>query len=124
MPTQGRGFGVSTHYSRQPGYKPIRAVVADDIPDMQTFMICALEHDGFVHVVGTADNGVAAVELAETLAPDLVMLDVNIPKMTGLEAAQLIKQSSPDTRVLVISSDDDPELVLCALACGAAGFVG
>ena len=69
MPTQARGFRVSTQYSRQFGYKRIRAVVADDIPDMQTIMISALEHDGFVHVVGTADNGVTAVELAETLAP-------------------------------------------------------
>ena len=56
MPTQARGFRVSTQYSRQVGYKRIRAVVADDIPDMQTIMIRALEHDGFVHVVGTADN--------------------------------------------------------------------
>jgi two-component system, NarL family, nitrate/nitrite response regulator NarL len=123
MPTQARGFRVSTQYSRQFGYKRIRAVVADDIPDMRTIMISALEHDGFVHVVGTADNGVTAVELAETLAPDLVVLDVNMPKMTGLEAAMLIKQSSPDTKVLVISSDDNPELALCALACGADGFV-
>ena len=102
MPTQARGLRVLTHYSRQVGYKRIRAVVADDIPDMQTTMICALEHDGFVHVVGTADNGVTAVELAKTLAPDLVVLDVNMPKMTGLEAAMLIKQSSPDTKVLEI----------------------
>jgi CheY-like chemotaxis protein len=123
MPTQARGLRVLTHYSPKIGYKRIRAVVADDIPDMQTIMICALERDGFVHIVGTADNGVTAVELAETLAPDLVVLDVNMPKMTGLEAAMLIKQSSPDTKVLVTSSDEDPELALCALACGADGFV-
>jgi two-component system nitrate/nitrite response regulator NarL len=123
MATQARGFGVSTHYSPQVGYKRIRAVVADDIPDMQAITIRALERDGLVHVVGTADNGLMAVELAETLAPSLVVLDVNMPKMTGLEATKLIKQSSPDTKVLVISSDDDPELALCALACGADGFI-
>jgi DNA-binding NarL/FixJ family response regulator len=123
MATQARGFGVSIDYSPQVGYKRIRAVVADDIPDMQTITICALERDGLVHVVGTADNGVMAVELAETLAPNLVVLDVNMPKMTGLEATKLIKQSSPDTKVLVISSDDDPELALCALVCGADGFI-
>ena len=123
MPAQARGSRVSTRYSRQLGHERIRAVIADDIPDMLTIMIRALEHDGFVHVVGTADNGVMAVDLSERLAPDLVVLDVNMPKMTGLEAAQLIKQSSPDTKVLVISSDDNPELALCALACGADGFV-
>ena len=88
MPTQAWGLRVSTHYSRQAGYKRIRAVVADDIPDMQTMMIRALEHDGFVHVVGAADNGAMAVELAETLAPDLVVLDVNMPKMTGAKKSR------------------------------------
>jgi two-component system, NarL family, nitrate/nitrite response regulator NarL len=123
MATQARDFGFSTHYSPVVVYKRVRAVVADDMADMQEVTIEALERDGLVEVVGRADNGVMAVELADVLAPDLVVLDINMPIMTGLEAARLIKENSPVTKVLVVSADDDPELALCALACGADGFV-
>lgn len=101
----------------------IRAVIADDTPDMQTVTAWILERDGHVEVVGCANNGVLAVRMAESLNPDLVVLDVNMPKMSGFEAAMLIKEHSPDIKVLIVSSDDNPDLGLCALDCGADGFM-
>jgi DNA-binding NarL/FixJ family response regulator len=115
MATQARGFAASKHYSPEISHKRIRAVVADDMPEAQKVTIEALERDGLVEVVGRADNGVMAVELVEALVPDLVVLDINMPRLTGLEAAKLIKESLPLTKVLVISADDDPEIALCAL---------
>lgn len=103
--------------------RKIRALIADGTPDMQTVTAWILERDGQVEVVGRADNGVLAVSLAEALNPDLVVLDVNMPKMSGFEATLLIKEHAPETKVLIISSDDDPELGLCALDCGADGFM-
>jgi two-component system, NarL family, nitrate/nitrite response regulator NarL len=123
MATQARHFGVRTHYSPEVRHRRIRAVVADDMPGAQKVTIEALERDGLVNVVGSADNGAMAVELVYVLAPDLVVLDINMPIMTGLEAARSIKESSPVTKVLVVSADDDPEVALCALVCGADGFI-
>src|SRR5512133_1945142 len=97
MATQAQGTSVSPNYLSPVGR--IRAVVADDSPDMQRVMAWTLERDGLVDVVGTADTGSMAVALTEAMAPDLVVLDVNMPNMNGFEAALLIKKSSPETKI-------------------------
>ena len=123
MAAQVQGISFSPAFTPQVGYKRLRAVVADDISDMRKITVGVLEHDGWVDVVGTTDNGVMAVELAEALLPDLVVLDINMPKMTGLEATWRIKQILPQMKILVVSADDDAEVALCALDCGADAFL-
>lgn len=123
MATQAQNVPPTSAFIRTPGFPKIRAVVADDTRDMQKITSWILEREGQVEVVGTADNGLLAVSVTEVLNPDLVVLDVNMPKMSGFEAAMLIKERSPETKVLIISSDDNPDLGLCALDCGADGFL-
>jgi DNA-binding NarL/FixJ family response regulator len=123
MAAQAHSIGVSPSLQPHTGHRRLRAVVADDKPDMRETTVALLEWDSCVDVVGTSDNGAMAVELVEILAPDLAVLDINMPKMTGLEATRRIKQISPQTKVLVISADDHPDVALCALDSGADAFL-
>jgi two-component system, NarL family, nitrate/nitrite response regulator NarL len=101
----------------------LRAVVADDEPHMLDALIGIMELKAEVQVVATASNGIGAIRAAQRLKPDLVVLDVRMPMMGGLEAAGHIKRRLPDTKVLLVSADNDPELGLAALDCGADGFM-
>ncbi len=101
----------------------IRAVIADDLPHMLDTMTAILEKDGDVEVVATASNGIGAIRAAQRLTPDLVVLDVEMPVMNGFEAALHIKRRLPDTKILIVSADDEPDLVLAAFACGADAFL-
>lgn len=101
----------------------LRAVVADDRLHMLDFISAILEIEGGVEVVATATNGIGAIRAAYQLAPDLAVLDASMPLMNGFEAVSHIKRRLPDTKVLLVSADDDPELGLSALNCGADGFL-
>lgn len=103
-------------------YSQLRAVVADDTPHMLEFISAIVEIEGGAEVVATATNGIDAVRAAHALLPDLVVLDVSMPRMNGFEAVPHIKRRLPDTKVLLISVGDDPEVAVCALTCGADGF--
>jgi DNA-binding NarL/FixJ family response regulator len=112
----GNNLAASTRYR-------LRAVVADDSPHMLDFISSIVEIEGGVDVVGTATNGIGAIRTAQRLTPDLVILDIAMPLMNGLEAVVHIKRRLPNTKVLLVSADDNPEIVLAALACGADGFI-
>ena len=74
-------------------------------------------------VVGTAADGQGALEQARALRPDMILMDVNLPVVSGIEATRLIKAELPATRVVAISAYDDPDYVARALAGGAEGYV-
>lgn len=74
-------------------------------------------------VVGEATDGAAAVELAAGLRPDVVLLDISMPVMTGLEAARLIRERLPDIRVIMVSNHRAPEYLKAALQIGVHGYV-
>jgi len=101
----------------------IRTLVVDDMPAMAETISSIVDMHPWVHVVGTAENGLAAVRMALVEIPDLVIMDVNMPVMDGLKAAMHIRQRLPQTRVIIVSSDDDPEIALAAMDCGADGFI-
>jgi DNA-binding NarL/FixJ family response regulator len=83
--------------------KTIRVVVADDSPTALRSVCEYLEFAGGFEVVGTASDGLNAIELASARKPDLVLLDLSMPRVNGLEAAEQIRLSSPDLRVIIFS---------------------
>ena len=98
-----------------------RVVVADDDAVLRYTVKLIIEKK--CEVVGEAADGAAAVELAEELRPDVVLLDISMPAMTGLEAARLIRERLPDVRVIIVSNHTTPEYIEEALRIGAHGYV-
>lgn len=85
----------------------IRVALADDHVGIRTAIRCLLEHSSDIIVVGEADNGKAALKMAQELKPDVLVLDVDMPGMTGIEVIQQLKRSNSPVRVLVLSSYAD-----------------
>ena len=102
---------------------PIRVLVADDqrtVRDGLTMLVGLI--DG-VEVVGAACDGVEAVELAQTERPDVVLMDLRMPRMEGAEATRHIRAELPDTQVLVLTTYADDESLFPALQAGARGYL-
>ncbi|HUE75236.1 MAG TPA: response regulator transcription factor [Chloroflexota bacterium] len=100
----------------------MRIVVADDHPlfrDGFTSLLTARGHD----VVGEASDGGAALELARTLRPDVVLMDVSMPRMGGLEATRLIKATLPEVKVVMVTASENDRDLFEAIKAGAEGFV-
>jgi two-component system nitrate/nitrite response regulator NarL len=90
---------------------------------MRDCISAIFEIEGGAEVVATASNGIRPIRAAYALRPDLVVLDISMPVMNGFQAVPHIKRHLSDTKVLLVSADDDPELGLSALDCGANGFL-
>lgn len=103
----------------------VRIVIADDAPLIRHGMCHLLDGESDIEVVGEAVSGRHAVQLARTLRPGVLLMDVSMPGMDGLEATRIICSESglEDVRVLMLSVHADDETVLAALRAGASGFV-
>ena len=101
----------------------IRVVVADDHTIIRSGLRMLLEREAGFEVVGEASDGRQAVELAESLKPDVIMLDIGMPNLNGIEATRQIVQKLPRTRVVVLSMHSDESYVLKALKSGARGYL-
>ena len=99
-----------------------RVLLCDDSPQIRELVRIVLELDGN-EVVSEAENGREAVDEAERLQPDVVLLDLSMPVMDGLEALPQIKRVAPQARIIVLSGFDNDRLVSQALALGADHFV-
>ncbi|WP_116206760.1 response regulator [Amycolatopsis circi] len=102
---------------------PIRVVVADDQALLRGSFRLLLDSEPDFTVIGEAATGAEAVELAVTEKPDVVLMDVRMPVMDGIEATRLIGERVPDVRVLVLTMFDLDEHVFAALRAGATGFL-
>jgi CheY-like chemotaxis protein len=102
---------------------PIRVVVCDDAPAMRALVRHTLEIDGDVEVVGEAGDGEAVVALVADLRPDVVLLDLSMPKVDGLEALPRILEAAPWAGVVVLSGRDEAAAAPQALALGAERFM-
>jgi DNA-binding NarL/FixJ family response regulator len=100
----------------------MRVLVVDDHLLFRTGLRGLLEADGF-HVVGEVGDGEAALAAATGLAPDLVLMDISMPGVNGLEALRLIKTQLPDCKVVMLSAFDDEVTVLEAIRSGADGYL-
>lgn len=102
---------------------PRRVLVVDDAEDLRTLLHIKLDRSEGLEVVGEAGDGVDAVEQATRLQPDLVLLDVAMPRMDGLEALPLIREAVPGVRVVVLSGFNEETMARNALAAGAERYV-
>ena len=99
-----------------------RVLLADD-DAMVRQLLALLVSEGEFDVVAEAADGQEAVEKAEQVRPDIVVLDLNMPRLPGLEAARRIRTVSPDTRILVLTMTDDEEYAQRLELAGAAGYL-
>lgn len=102
---------------------PIRIVLADDHAVVREALAHLLESNGDLSVVGHADNGVQAVEVARTQRPHVLLLDVEMPGQDVLTTARAIRDASPETAIIVLSMGDEAGLVRGLLAVGVRGYL-
>jgi DNA-binding NarL/FixJ family response regulator len=102
---------------------PARLVLADDHDLVREGLHLVLSREPDLEVVGEASDGREAVEVCRKLKPDLVLMDVRMPEMDGLEATREIKREQPSVSVLVVTTYENPDYLLEALKAGAAGYV-
>jgi DNA-binding NarL/FixJ family response regulator len=101
----------------------IRIVLADDHVILRQGTRQLLEHEPDIEVVGEASDGAEAVELVSKLKPDIVIIDVAMPHMNGIEATKKIKEILPGTKILVLTGYDYDEYIFSLLEIGAAGYL-
>lgn len=100
----------------------IKILIADDHPMMREALRTALEDEPDLQVVGEAGNGKEAIKLVEQLNPDVILMDLLMPEMNGLEAIAQLQKSHPQTKILVVTSLEDEQKVLEAIQAGALGY--
>jgi NarL family two-component system response regulator LiaR len=101
----------------------LRVVIADDHALLREALHRALDGERDMEVVGEAGDGEEAVRLASELRPDVVVMDIVMPKLNGIEATKKIKETAASTAILILTAYDDEEYVLGLLDAGAAGYL-
>lgn len=101
----------------------IRVLVVDDHAILRDGIRSILESQPDVLVVGEAENGLEAIECLPQTQPDIVLMDISMPGMNGLEATRHIKENFPEVKVLILTQHDNHEYIAPALQAGAAGYV-
>lgn len=100
----------------------IRVLIADDHHVVRRGLLFFLKTQKDIEVIGEAKNGVEAIELVESLQPDIVLMDLVMPEMDGIQATKKIKSKWPEVAILMLTSFSDKDHVLPAIEAGAAGY--
>src|SRR5512146_1151201 len=101
----------------------IRVVLADDHTILRAGLQSLLNAQPDIEVVGEASDGAATIQVIQELEPDVVLLDITMPGMNGLDATREVKRVRPATQVLILTMHDDDAYLRQALRAGASGFV-
>jgi DNA-binding NarL/FixJ family response regulator len=101
----------------------IRVLVVEDFEPFQHFICSTLEKNPGLRVICKASDGVAAVQQAQRIRPDLILIDVGLPKLNGIEAARQIRDTAPNSKILFLSQNSDANVVQRAFDVGANGYV-
>ncbi|MEH7107645.1 response regulator transcription factor [Bacillus sp. JJ1764] len=100
----------------------IRILIADDHHVVRRGLVFFLRTQQGLEIIGEASNGKEAVEQAKLLQPDLILMDLVMPEMDGIQATKMIKTTQPDIKILMLTSFSDQDHVIPALEAGASGF--
>jgi DNA-binding NarL/FixJ family response regulator len=101
----------------------IRLVIADDIPLFREMLVHTLEEEDDIEIIAHAANGIEAVEACRLHRPHIILLDVEMPKMNGVEATKAIVRECPSTRVVILTAYEDDQLILELIQAGATGYL-
>jgi NarL family two-component system response regulator LiaR len=114
-----KDYQPNLHYKKN----KTRVLIADDHPLFRQSVRTILKNEPDFEVVGEAANGAEAVKMAEELSPDIVLMDITMPELSGLEATRQIKARHPEIAVLVLTIHDDEQHAVDILEAGAAGYL-
>lgn len=103
--------------------RSVRIVVVEDFAPFLNFICAVLRRESGLQIVGEVSDGLEAVRQAEELKPDLILLDIGLPTLTGLEAARLIRKLTPKSKIIFVTQESSPDVVRAALDLGALGYV-
>ena len=105
------------------GADPIRVLIADDHALFRRGLEMVLKEEPGIEVAGQASDGAEAVQLAGEALPDVVLLDIRMPKITGIEAARQMKEAAPSAKIVMLTISDEEEDRFEAIRAGASGYL-
>ncbi|MEH6836390.1 MULTISPECIES: response regulator transcription factor [Falsihalocynthiibacter] len=109
--------------SDTPQVTPTRVLIVDDHPMVAEGIQSILETYDDITVVGCLSNGREVIEKIDEFSPDVILLDLNMPEVNGLSATEILLETHPNTRILILSMHDTPEYISTALSAGAKGYI-
>jgi DNA-binding NarL/FixJ family response regulator len=119
-----RKFVVQLRYgSNERRMTPVRTLIVEDFEPFRRCVGSMLKQRPELEVVAEVEDGLAAVQMATDLEPELILLDLGLPKLNGMEAARQIRDIAPEAKILFLSQESTPEVVQGALALGGRGYV-
>ncbi|OEF97064.1 response regulator transcription factor [Desulfuribacillus alkaliarsenatis] len=101
----------------------IKVLIVDDQNLMRDGLKTIIDLEPDMEVVGTCENGRIAVEKAKLLSPDVILMDIRMPEVTGVEATKIIKNNFPEIKIIILTTFDDDEYIIDALSYGACGYL-
>jgi DNA-binding NarL/FixJ family response regulator len=105
------------------GTDPIRVLIADDHALFRRGLEMVLQGEAGLELVGQASDGAEAVQIASEVVPDVVMMDIRMPKITGIEAARQMKEVAPSAKIVMLTISDEEEDLFEAIRAGASGYL-
>ena len=104
-------------------YNPVKVFIADDHPLIRMGLSMALNAKDNIEVVGDADNGFDAIEKIKQLIPDVALLDIDMPGLSGTAAVRVLRRIFPDMKILVLSTFNDEHYIKDSMSAGANGYI-